>query len=965
MRSTVVRLQESDGTWQDIGTDRSLGIVAEGLQLTSNTWGPDTASFELHRDPSSSWPDLDAFTPVEVEVNNQLVWKGRITETQVQDGLSRSLTVRCEGLQYQLDDDQLAVSYVQRQLSAWQPLADFCPVSDAHLGHSGTIDIGDGGIWMGWKAGSFPQEGNMLGIVLDLGAEMNASSLTTIVDGVGYGENFKSPLTGSATAKGFGVTFGRVQPTTSIPAWNSSTGYVTNNIAYSGGIVYVATASSTNATPLSNPSKWKPYIHPVEIQMIFVHSASQVAAVANRTVLTAKQWGGNYGTQTSLHGESAYIGTDSVTKRSGQSPFCVSGAIRQNPRYQIILMYMGMTSQTYAETPQALENSYGYKFSSITTYGSTDYMTQSPTTAIADGGLLGETDVTFNHIINAKTGVLTTSTVVSDIITKGTSLTPNIPTPTSLVLPEITTDGYKTPRDMIEQLNSYHGWITRVDEQGNFTFKATPTTPLFEMGSWSGYEFNDQAASSGQDIYNRVIVEAQDAYGSPLRVAITSSTIAAQYGLSTALRTSTSPTLSVTSGYIKNPASLGGQVDVPASGVFRAGVTYRLAGTLTAGDPNGSYWNDAQSIWSSSRTYYASEIVLNTAGTLAYQATSAAGNLNKAVTNTTYWTPYSKAYYAGQVACNTSGVFYQAKLDSTNVVLTNTTYWQLWSPSVNIVCGINGTVSNAVARAFDTSVTATASTNAWTAKWYSKDSVVSYLGSSYVANTECYSGDFPGVSTSWTLLTSSSNTVTIGGLPIPTITGDTTSARTVEFSIDWTPSTDQTFGTAAAFTFDVTDDTGSDLGSPVWLGPDGYGVISYTNFMSLKFYGATLADQNNIRRTFVLNVPGVQTTDTLTALGNAWLSQHMRAQFRGTISLQGNTAIRQYTTGMPVHPSRLLLNAGELITLTDRTDPDTGSLGRTALIAGVTYDADTESVSVELDNRRDNLSAFLNRLSVA
>ena len=151
----------------------------------------------------------------------------------------------------------------------------------------------------------------------------------------------------------------------------------------------------------------------------------------------------------------------------------------------------------------------------------------------------------------------------------------------------------------------------------------------------------------------------------------------------------------------------------------------------------------------------------------------------------------------------------------------------------------------------------------------------------------------------------------------------------------------------------------------MWLGPDGYGVIPYTNFMSLKVYGATLADQNNIRRTFVLNVPGVQTTDTLTALGNAWLSQHMRAQFRGTITLQGNTSIRQYTTGMPVHPSRLLLNAGELITLTDRTDPDTGSLGRTAIIAGVTYDADTESVSVELDNRRDNLSAFLNRLSVA
>jgi hypothetical protein len=108
----------------------------------------------------------------------------------------------------------------------------------------------------------------------------------------------------------------------------------------------------------------------------------------------------------------------------------------------------------------------------------------------------------------------------------------------------------------------------------------------------------------------------------------------------------------------------------------------------------------------------------------------------------------------------------------------------------------------------------------------------------------------------------------------------------------------------------------------------------------------------------------LQTLDTLKAIGDAWLYQHLRAQFKGSITVKTPTSLRDYATGDSVHPSRLILQAGELIRLSDRIDPDTGQIGRDARIASVTYDHDSESVSVELDNRRDNLQNLLNRIGV-
>ena len=54
---------------------------------------------------------------------------------------------------------------------------------------------------------------------------------------------------------------------------------------------------------------------------------------------------------------------------------------------------------------------------------------------------------------------------------------------------------------------------------------------------------------------------------------------------------------------------------------------------------------------------------------------------------------------------------------------------------------------------------------------------------------------------------------------------------------------------------------------------------------------------------------------------------------------------------------------GELIRLTQHVDPDTGGLGRDAVIAAVTYNHADQSATVELDNTRGSLDALLSRLA--
>jgi hypothetical protein len=82
------------------------------------------------------------------------------------------------------------------------------------------------------------------------------------------------------------------------------------------------------------------------------------------------------------------------------------------------------------------------------------------------------------------------------------------------------------------------------------------------------------------------------------------------------------------------------------------------------------------------------------------------------------------------------------------------------------------------------------------------------------------------------------------------------------------------------------------------------------------------------------------------------------------LSVSSPGGVRHLTSASPVHPHRLLLHTQQLVRLTDRVDPDTGALGRDGRIAAVSYNHDSETAEVSIDNERGNFDALLARLGV-
>lgn len=811
MRDATIRLQELDGTWQTLGADRAQGITAEGLSLTANTYGPDTATFELHRDPAASWPDLSAFTPVEIEIGNQLAWSGRIAETQVQDGATRQLSVRCEGWQYHLDDDQIARTWVNRNLGEWRDLRDIVAVGNDWV-HDGTVETGDGNIWMGWKAGTTPKTNQLLAIVLDLGAQANYTGWTMYLSGKAHQESLAYPLTGTHQG-GYLMTTGTITATTPLnlntpPYWISGTAYTANEIVILSSSVpkgYQANktipAGSRATSPDQNPTDWDELYGPL---WGTIGSAVTDTSLSNLAALSGSSFASTYSATFGFNnGTASYgawmTGSGSTVKAVKDVGSRIAGTAARSRYAVLVLQWRG------PNLTSPLTNAYGWNLTGIATFGSDTYSAKygAGINAIGD-------------IIDGQVSTLKASDAIADAITEGAPRLGQQITATTTALQDFKSDGYKTPREVIEAANAYHGWIARVGGAANaaantyadLIYKAAPTQPRFELGAWSGYDFTDQAATTTDDIYTRVIVEATGPDGNLLRVARTAAQLANAAGNTSSTLTSaqrdtllvrpvpTDTALAATSASAKGGASVG------ATGTFRAGVTYRITGRVSC---NGSV----------------ATVTIGSGGTVSAQ----------------------------------------------------------------LLSGQSGATLTTTGNAFQL-------------------------------------------------------TGTSGFLTAP-----------LEFNANWTPQTDQTWDGASGFVSVSSSGSG---------GSDSSGLDQLT----LTAYGTNLAERRGLRRTYILSAPGTQTTATLNSIGDAWLYQRLRAQFRGSVSATGTAAIRQVTTGDPVHPSRLLLEAGELVRLTDRLDPDTGQLGRDARITAVTYDHDGQRITLELDNRRDNLQTFLNRLAV-
>lgn len=214
---------------------------------------------------------------------------------------------------------------------------------------------------------------------------------------------------------------------------------------------------------------------------------------------------------------------------------------------------------------------------------------------------------------SSNASVLKADQVVKDALSRATLLLSSDQSAVeagTFSIPELAPSEPRTPREMWNAVDAFEDRYKKIDVLRQPIYKAKPSTPEVEVGAWSGMEFEDSSANSGDEVYSGVVVTGTQADGTSLR---TTRTQAQQSGvLSTALTspavtnpsfaTNTSGwTPTVSSGSItatrdtvtfdSTPASLrldrtGASDDLPATvawflegtttGTFVKGVTYSL-----------------------------------------------------------------------------------------------------------------------------------------------------------------------------------------------------------------------------------------------------------------------------------------------------------------------------------------------------------------------------------------------------
>lgn len=249
----VVRLQSLDGVWETCGVDRLAGIVPENISCSANPWGSDRASFDLRRDPGGVYPDLSAFTPVDIEVGGTKVWSGRVSSTPSRDGSDSVVNVQCEGWQYHLDDDAYERRYVVGHLDGFE---DYRSFPSAALGGgkafaAGQVSIGGGQVQIACPAQSQFTAGSFCGVVLDLGQYTTAQRVVMTWQAYGTDANItlwcraSSDIIWSSYSDAFTATL-VAGPTTSAGTFSTPGRYV----------MFFIFRNGASATPAAGTDWW-------------------------------------------------------------------------------------------------------------------------------------------------------------------------------------------------------------------------------------------------------------------------------------------------------------------------------------------------------------------------------------------------------------------------------------------------------------------------------------------------------------------------------------------------------------------------------------------------------------------------------------------------------------------------------------------------------------------------------------
>lgn len=165
----AIRLRGPGREWSVLGSDDARGIVAEGFTATADRGGPVTCAFNLRRDPTVVYPDLGAFSELDAEVGNQLLFGGRVWELPGTRGAERSLSVSARGWQSHLEDDVLTRFWVHSAASAWRDMRSYPGQNLTYAAASPSVTSVGGCPSFGWPNNSHCAHDTGVGLMLDLG----------------------------------------------------------------------------------------------------------------------------------------------------------------------------------------------------------------------------------------------------------------------------------------------------------------------------------------------------------------------------------------------------------------------------------------------------------------------------------------------------------------------------------------------------------------------------------------------------------------------------------------------------------------------------------------------------------------------------------------------------------------------------------------------------------------------------
>jgi hypothetical protein len=200
--------------------------------------------------------------------------------------------------------------------------------------------------------------------------------------------------------------------------------------------------------------------------------------------------------------------------------------------------------------------------------------------------------------------VLKASTVISDAVDRATMLLSDDRsqiTPSTFSIPDFALSRHRSPRETWETVNAFHNWKSKIDIERRPVYGPRPTAAELEVGAWSGAEFLDSSANSGDEIYNRAIGEGTASDGTRIVVDGVPTLPDPSFEVGVAGWSVTNGTFARDT-FTFNSAPASGRWSPSATsrltgtfdGTFRRGFTYKL--TFAAQNINGTVdWGGQQS----------------------------------------------------------------------------------------------------------------------------------------------------------------------------------------------------------------------------------------------------------------------------------------------------------------------------------------------------------------------------------